>query len=116
MKQGKILLVSAALTALFVLAMNAASRAEDVPIECPKGAPSCKIVIMTPQEIQTLEGAGLIFDSAVWANRANLSQAIDQWKAKIAGSANGHVTVDVNANPAAKKQDKLPGGKPETKK
>lgn len=79
--------VAIGLTGLFFLAMNALARAED----CPAGAPSCKVVIMTPQEIQSLEGAGLIFDSAEWANRANLAAAISAWKQKIASSPDGKV-------------------------
>jgi hypothetical protein len=87
MKQGKILLTAAFLTAVFCLAMNALAYAED----CPPGVSSCKIVVMSPQEIQSLEGAGLIFDSAEWANRANLAAAIAAWKQKIASSPDGKV-------------------------
>lgn len=104
MKQGKILLVAAALTAAFMLVMNGVSRADNVPIECPAGAPSCKLVVMTPDEINTLTGAGLIFDSALWANRANLSAALDAWRNKLANAPNGNVKKDE----PAKKQDRLP--------
>ena len=100
MKQGKILLVAAALTALFCLAMNAASYASDTPT-CPAGAASCKVVIITPQEMQSLEGPGMIFDSAAWANRANLQGVVDAWKQKIANSPNG-----VTAPAPAPKEDK----------
>ena len=100
MKQGKILLVAAAMTAAFMLVMNGVSRADSVPIECPAGAASCKVVVMTADEINTLTGAGLIFDSALWANRANLSAALDAWRNKIASAPNG------NVKPAeAKKQE-----------
>ena len=101
--------VAIGLTGLFFLAMNAASRAEGMgEIPCPSNAASCKIVVMTDQEIKTLEGPGLIFDSATWANRANLSDAINAWKQKIANAPVGVVAkpADANANkqpPAAKK-------------
>jgi hypothetical protein len=104
MKQGKILLVAAALTALFCLAMNAAAYADD----CPAGGGTCKIVTITQSEMQSLTGPGMIFDSAAWANRANLQGVVDAWKAKIAASPDGTVKP---APEAAKKQDKLPEGK-----
>lgn len=97
MKQGKILLVAAALTAVFCLAMNALAYAED----CPPGVTSCKVVIMTDQEIQSLIGPGLIMDSAEWANRANLSAAVAAWKQKIASSPSG----TVKAPPAPEKKE-----------
>lgn len=103
MKPGKILIVGSSLTALFMLAMNAATRAED----CQPNSGGCKIVVMTPQEVQSLEGPGLIFDSAVWANRANLQGIVDAWKQKIASSPDGAV----KPVPEAKKQDRLPEGK-----
>ena len=104
MKQGKILLVAAALTAAFMLVMNGVSRADNVPIECPAGAVSCRVVIMTPDEINTLTGTGLIFDSAEWANRANLSAAIAAWRNKINTAPNGNGKKDE----PSKKQDRPP--------
>ena len=89
--------VAIGLTGLFFLAMNALVYAEGMgEIPCPSGTTSCKIVVMSEQEIQSLIGPGLVFDSAVWANRANLSDAINAWKQKIANSPNGVV-----AKPAA---------------
>lgn len=106
MKQGKILFVAAALTAAFMPVMNGVSRADNIPVECPAGAASCKVVVMTADEINTLTGAGLIFDSAEWANRANLSAAIAAWRQKITSAPNGNVKP-----PEPKKQDRLPEGK-----
>ena len=102
MKQGKILLVAAALTALFCLAMNAAAYAED----CPAGASTCKVLVLTTQEEQTLTNS--IFPAALWANRT-FTDLIEAWKQKLAAAPAGTVkpTPDANANPA-KKQDKLP--------
>lgn len=79
--------VAIGLTGLFFLTMNVLAYAED----CPPGATSCKVVVMTDQEIQSLTGPGLVFDSAEWANRANLSQAINAWKQKIANAPAGTV-------------------------
>ena len=101
--------VAIGLTGLFFLAMNAASRAEGMgEIPCPSNAASCRIVIMTDQEIQTLEGPGLIFDSATWANRANLSDAINAWKQKIANAPAGVVAKPA---PAPKEPPKEPAKK-----
>lgn len=106
MNQGKTLLVGAALTLLFALVMNAATRAEGMgEIPCPVPATSCKVVVMTDQEIKTLEGPGLIFDSAVWANRANLSDAINAWKQKIANAPNGVVAKPAAPLPAEKPKE-----------
>lgn len=91
--------IAVGLTGLFFLAMNALAYAEGMgEIPCPVPATSCKIVVMTDQEMQTLTGPGLIFDSATWANRANLSDAIAAWKQKIANSPNGVVAKPVDPN------------------
>jgi O-glycosyl hydrolase len=98
MNSGKIWLVAAALTFTFMLVMNA--LAED----CPAGAKSCKVVTMTDQEIQSLEGPGAVFDSAAWANRANLQAVVDAWKQKIAASPAGVVkTPEPEKKPEIKK-------------
>ena len=95
--------VAIGLTGLFFLAMNAMAYAQN----CPPGVPSCKIVSMSPDEVQSLTGPGLIFDSAEWANRANLSAAVAAWKQKIASSPAGTVAKPPeppkDAPPAAKK-------------
>ena len=99
--------VAIGLTGLFFLAMNAASRAEGMgEIPCPVPSTSCKIVVMTDQEIKTLTDPGLIFDSAEWANRANLSAAITAWRQKIANSPAGGV-----AKPADKPKETPPAKK-----
>ena len=85
MRHGKILFVAATLTFLFAMVMNA--LAED----CPPGAPSCKVVIMTPQEEQTLIAPNGIFDNAEWANRSGLAGIVAAWKQKLATSPAGTV-------------------------
>ena len=95
MKQGKILLVAAIGAFAIVLVMSALARAED----CPPGVASCKVVVITPQELQTLEGPNAIFDAAEFANKMGLSGLITQWKAKIAASPDGKVVKpDANGN------------------
>ena len=96
MKQGKILLVAAIGAFVIVMVMSALARAED----CPPGAKSCKVVVMTDQEIATLEGPNAVFDAAEFANKMGLSGLIAQWKQKIAASPDGKVVKpDANGNP-----------------
>ena len=113
MKQGKILLVAAIGAFVIVMVMSALARAEDkVPIECPPGAKSCKVVVMTDQEIATLEGQNAIFDAAEFANKMGLGAVIAAWKNKIASAPDGHVSPvkpDANGVP-------LPKPAPEPKK
>jgi len=98
--------VAIGLTVLFFLAMNALAYADGLgEIPCPVPSTSCKIVVMTDQEIQSLTGPGLIFDSAVWANRANLSDAINAWKQKIANAPSGVVAKPA---PSADKPKETP--------
>ncbi len=68
--------------------LTTAIMAED----CPKGAPSCKVVVMTPEEIQTLTGPGQIYDQATWANRSGMTAVVEAWKKKIETSPNGTVS------------------------
>ena len=95
MKQGKILLVAAIGAFVIVMVMSALARAED----CPPGVASCKVVVITPQELQTLEGPNAIFDAAEFANKMGLSAVIAAWKQKISTAPNGTVKpLDANGN------------------
>ena len=68
------------ITAILILLFGNV-RADE--ITCPPGFPSCKILVITPQEEQTLTGPNAIFDMARWASRP-LGDWIDGWKAKLA--------------------------------
>lgn len=89
MHQGKILLTAALLVATIALVCNALAETAPPLGECPPGAPSCKVVIMTPQEEQTLTGQNGVFDQAVWASRSTMQTLVDAWKQKLAQSPNG---------------------------
>ncbi len=80
----------AVMSFLFGYAVASPAKAED----CPKGAQSCKIVVMTPEEIQTLTAPGNVFDQAQWANRSGMTALVEQWKKKIETSPNGTVKAD----------------------
>lgn len=84
--EDKFLLGGATVVLALMLALHAAS-AED----CPPGGGACKVVVITQSELQSLTGPGMVFDSAAWANRANLQGVVDAWKQKIATSPDGVV-------------------------
>lgn len=90
------LLAGAAIVFLFAMTMNAMSQ------DCPPGATSCKVVTITPDEGKVLD---IIFDTAVWANRAQLTDAVTSWRQKINQSANGEVKkTDANGNVSTPKK------------
>jgi hypothetical protein len=62
--------------------------------DCPKGASSCKVVVMTPEEIATLIQPGGVFDQSTWANRSGMTSIVEAWKKKIETSPNGTVKAD----------------------
>ena len=109
MNHPKIIAVAATLTALFMMAMNAASRAEDVA--CPPGVPSCKVISVTADEERVLVGPAGIFDSAEFANRMNLSGPIQYWRNKLAAAPEAKTETGKPPLPALK-----PEVKPEVKK
>jgi len=80
----------AALSFLFGFAVASPAKAED----CPKGATSCKVVVMTPEEIATLTQPGGVYDQAIWASRSTMTGIVEAWKKKIDSSANGTVKAD----------------------
>ena len=101
----KVVAVAVFLFTLFLLAMNAASRAEDV--SCPPGVPSCKVITISPDEERVLVGPAAIFDSAEFANRMNLAGPIQYWRNKLASAP------EVKAKPV---EPKPAVPKPEPKK
>jgi hypothetical protein len=85
-------LLPAAATA-FALAMAFfPSKAQDITkVPCPAGAQSCKVVIMTSDEQQSLLRPGGVFDQALWANRSGMEALLQAWKNKIAQAPDGIV-------------------------
>lgn len=72
------------------LLLSTATYAED----CPKGVKDCKVLVLTPEEINTLTQPGGIFDLAVWANRANMEGLVTAWKNKLQMAPQGTVKAD----------------------
>ena len=67
-------------------------------ITCPPNVQSCKIVVVTPQEEQTLLAPNGIFDMALWASRP-LGDWINGWKDKLRTAPAGKLYV--SPKPAA---------------
>lgn len=55
---------------------------------CPPGVPACKILVVTPQEEQTLTAPNGILDMAVWASRP-LGDFANQWRDKLKNAPAG---------------------------
>ena len=59
--------------------------------ECPQGAPSCKVVVITPQEEQVLLQRNGILDSAEQARFLDLSAYVKYFRDRIANAPAGEV-------------------------
>ena len=79
--------------------------------DCPVGAKSCKVVVMVPEEVQTLAQPGGIFDAAAFANRMQLGPITDAWRRKIETSPDGKVQ-----QPASTSATTAPLPKPDPRK
>lgn len=60
-------------------------------VECPAGAKSCKVVVLTQDEINALVQPGGIFDTAQRARYLDLAEAVRYFREKIERSPNGVV-------------------------
>jgi len=74
---------------------------------CPQGVKECKIVSMTPEEVQSLIAPQGIFSQAEWASRSSMGPLVEAWKQKIQQAPAGKMYEE----PEKKKEDKLPAGK-----
>ena len=63
-------------------------------VRCPPKVTSCKIVVITDQEEQTLVGPDMIFAHAQWANRVKLDSLIQAWIEKLRQAPQGVVQTD----------------------
>lgn len=72
-----------------LLALGAATLASAQ--ECPPGVPTCKIVVISPQEEQTLTAPNGILAVAEWGNRAGLADIVSAWRQKLATAPAGTV-------------------------
>ena len=80
MKQGKILFVAAALTAIFMLAMNAASRAQQAPTPQVQ-ALSNKLMQEINANLQCAEQAVYV-QQQIAAAQAEIKRLTDKYEAK----------------------------------
>jgi hypothetical protein len=52
-------------------------------VSCPPDAKSCKVLVITADEENTLVGPEMIFDHAQWANQVKFSGMVRAWRQKI---------------------------------
>lgn len=81
MRQGKILLVAAALTAMFMLVMNAASRAQQAPSAAEVQALSQKLTTEINANLSCTTGAINLQNELVKAN-AEIKRLTDKYEPK----------------------------------
>ena len=106
---GAALLIAVLVISLFG---HQPARSQPVdPAQCPQGARSCKVVILTPEEENTLTAPNGIFDTAVWANRAAFTDMTRAWREKLSAAPAGKVEA---AKPEAK-PDSMPMPPPRPK-
>lgn len=71
------------------------------PAMCPQGAPSCKVITITPEEYKTLDGPDMVWDQASWA-RQQLGPLVKAWREKIDKSPAGKPYSESTLPPAPK--------------
>lgn len=76
-----LMLVAVLIAAMLFASRPARSQTPD-PTLCPAATP-CKVITMTQQEMDTLVGPSMVFDVALWGNRAGFSVLIEQWREKL---------------------------------
>lgn len=77
----------AALVAFCLVMWGKLARAAD----CPEGAPSCKVLILTPQEEGFLLNQGGILDTAARARYLDLGEVVVHFRDKILKAPAGNV-------------------------
>lgn len=72
--------------------------------DCPEGAPSCKVLILTPQEEGLLVNQGGILDTAARARYLDLGEVVVHFRDKILKAPAGNVKVPPLPDKAAPKK------------
>jgi hypothetical protein len=74
--------------------------AAELPVNCPPKAPSCKILILTPEEEQALVGDRMIFQTASQARFLDVDPIVKYFLGKIAAAPSGKVVPEPAPAPA----------------
>lgn len=69
------------------------ARAETIDIQCPAAAKSCKVLILTPQEVNALVGDKMILQTAAQARSLDLGQVVNYFLTKLAAAPDGKVVA-----------------------
>lgn len=78
--------------------------------ECPQGMPSCKVLILSPDEERALTGPNMILQTAEQGRYLDLGQVVKYFRDKLAAAPAGEV------KPPEKPQMPKPLEKPEAAK
>lgn len=60
-------------------------------VECPAGAPSCKVLTLTPDEERVLTGPNGILDTAAQARQLDLANLVSYFRQKLSTAPAGEV-------------------------
>lgn len=87
---------------------------------CPPGAPSCKVVVLTPDEEKVLLGERGIFDTAAQARQLDLANLVIYFRNKIQSAPAGTVPAPVLSGdttpPSTSTPEAVPVPKPDPRK
>jgi hypothetical protein len=73
--------------ALFLGWMSAHAATLDVP--CPAGAKSCKVLVLTPNEIEALTGKNMVLQTADQARHLDLGQIVQYFFTRLSAAPDG---------------------------
>ncbi len=77
--------------------------------DCPPGAPSCKVITLTPDEERVLTGPNQVLDTAQQGRPLDLAQIVMYFRSKIATAPAGEVSKPAPA-PATSPAPPAPAG------
>lgn len=100
--------------ALSFLLLSTAAHATD----CPAGAPSCKVITLTPEEENVLTGQRGIFDTAAQGRALDLANLVAYFRNKIATAPAGDVPkpTDEKAKVGDAPKTEVPTSAPDPRK
>lgn len=87
--------------------LTLASCAPSYAADCPPGAPSCKVITLTPDEERVLTGPNQVLDTAQQGRPLDLAQIVMYFRSKIATAPAGEI---VKPAPAASPAPPAPAG------
>jgi hypothetical protein len=86
-------------------------RADESPVNCPPGAKSCKIIVLTPEEETALIGDKMVFQTASQGRYIDLDPVVRYFLTKIAQAPSGKAEPAPGAHRVPPKIE-VPSGAP----